>query len=135
MTILSSLKTLPLLAVLATGTGLIPTLALAGNHNDEPHKAKANKHNQQQNNRYTRANHRNNSVNHQGKKRHFAGQNQSRRVVHNRDYRGHRHTHNRYYQQPVSHRSYVQQPHFLSRNGLRLMLGLHSDNIDIVFHD
>jgi len=50
-------------------------------------------------------------------------------------YRGHQHVHNRYCQRTTSHRFYVQQPYFLSHNGLRLMLGLHSDNLDIVFHD
>ena len=140
MTILSTLKTLPLLAVLAAATGLAPSLAIAGNHNTEPHKAqhsqhRANKHEQKHNKRHARANHRNQHVNHSGKKHHYNRHHQSRRVVHNRHYRSHKHVHNRYCQHPTSYRSYVQQPYFLSRNGLRLMLGLHTDNIDIVFHD
>jgi len=140
MTILSTLKTLPLLAVLATGTGLAPTLATAGNHNAETHRAqqsqhKANKHNRQHRERHAHTNHRSHHADHRQKKRHFAKHHQPRRVVHSRHYREHKHVHNRYCQHPVSYRYYSPQPHFLSHNGLRLMLGLHTDNLDIVFHD
>ena len=140
MTIFSSLKTLPLLAVLAAGIGSAPSLAIASNHNAETHKShntqhksKNNRYGYQHNNRHARANHRNQNVNHSRKKHHYNKHHKSHRVVHNYHYRGHEH--NRYCQHPTSYRSYVQQPYFLSRNGLRLMLGLHTDNIDIVFHD
>jgi len=140
MTILSTLKTLPLLAVLAVGTSVVPSLAVAGNHNAEPHKTqrsqhKANKHNRQHKERHAHANHRNQHVDHPRDRRHFKKHHQPRRVVHNRHYRGHKHVHNRYCHHPVSYRSYSHQPHFLSHSGLRLMLGLHTDNLDIVFHD
>ena len=140
MTIFSKLKTLSLLALVAAGTSLAPSLATAGNYNAEPHKAqhsqqKAKKHGQHKNKRYARTDHRNQHVNHPRKKRHFNKHHQLKRVVHDRHYRAHKHEHNRYCQHPTSHRSYAHQSHFLSRNGLRLMLGLHSDNFDIVFHD
>jgi len=142
MTIFSSLKTLPLIAILAAGIGLAPSLASAGTHNAESHKSqrtqhktKNNRHGYQNNNRHAQTNHRNRHAMHSGQKQRINKHNKSRHVVHNRHYRGNNHAHNRYCRHPISYLSNVQQPYFLSRNGLRLMLGLHTDNIDFVFHD
>jgi len=153
MTILTPLKTLPLLAVLATGfaAGLTPGLALAGNHQGAQHKEQraergnANRHEQKQRGQYSgerreQANRHNNPPakhqrdNQYRENRYYTSRYQPRRVVVNNH--GRRHAHNRYYQHPVNPRAYAYQPHRpFNLHGLRLMLGLYSDNVDIVLHD
>lgn len=137
MTIFSSLKTLPLLAALTAGIALIPAFAIAGNHHAEAynsqhtqHKTRTEKH-AYQDKRHAQTNYRNPRAMHSGQRRHANKYHKRHRVIHNREYRRYKHAH----EYPAHYRSYAQQAYFPARSGLRLMLGLHTDNLDIVFRD
>jgi len=129
MTILSPLKALPLLAVLAAGFS--PGLALAEKHDGAKYNG------QQHSERRAHSNRRDSqSVDHRRVQRNNNRHYEPRRIVHNRHYVEQKHVHSRYCQHHTNSRSYAYQPQrFISRNALGIMLGIHSDNFDIVFHD
>ncbi len=160
MNMIASFKTWPLLAALVTGFTLAPTLSMAGNNNERDKHAqqRADQHNAQQ--RGQRNGHRNDqrngrhpeqrhdqrheqrgdqhrpNVNHYNANRshpghgHHPGRDQYRdrhhpHINHHYDRHGHRHT--------IVHNSY-RRPIYVPAYP-RLMIGLHSDNVDIIFRD
>jgi len=150
----TSLKTLPLLAVLAVGMSLSPSISIAGKGDHGKHKEKyshnsghkSGKAHHRDNHRVNKQayrshgnSHRNNrghgSKDHHGSRhghyKHHAynkHDNHGRGYVYNHAHGGHGHTsyivNDYYYREPY----YVLDP-------LRFMIGLHTDNLDIIFSD
>ena len=154
MNMIARFKTWPLLAALVTGFTLAPTLSMAGNNNERDKHAqhsqqRGDKHHAQQ--RGHRNDHRNDRHPQQREQRrdqhrphvtHY-GTNRSHPVhghhpghVVYRD-RHHTHSHHPYarhgHRHTIVHNSY-RRPIYVPAYP-RLMIGLHSDNLDIIFRD
>jgi len=129
---LTSIKTLPLLAVFATGLVLSPTLAMADDddrghskhrYSQENHQARgyANKHGNRHGERHNGSRHYNKHYGHRD------GYAHNKHYYRRDDHRGHRHSTyivNDYYDNDY----YLLDP-------LRFMIGLHTNNVDIIFRD
>ena len=139
MNIISNLKKLPLLGVLAAALALAPTLSVAEGNNQGRH----NGHSYQQgNNSHNRAQHKGNKReqgnrhyrNHQQRDNHHNGHRHSGRhqVVHNYN----RHTYNRH-DHGYSNHSHRDRHHrrFLNLHNLGVVFGLHTDKLDIYVRD
>ncbi|MGB5397645.1 MAG: hypothetical protein WBN96_10895 [Gammaproteobacteria bacterium] len=138
MKLLTTLKTLPLAGVVALGLALVPAVSMAdkGDRGDKGHYS-------QQGGKSFKADKRshNDRGNHYGhtKKGHDKyAYNRGGRHQYGHDRRGHGHVHS--YGHPVHNHTttvvhdYGHQ-HYLGLGNLRFMLGLHTDNVDIIFRD
>lgn len=162
MNMIARFRTWPLLAALVTGFTLAPTLSMAGNNNERDKHAQHSQHRGDQHHAQSRG-HRNGQYNGQHNDRHPQQREQrheQRRDQHrphvthygtNRSYPGHRHhpghlvyrdrhhqhRHGNYarhgHRHTIVHNNY-RQPIYLPAYP-RLMIGLHSDNFDIIFRD
>jgi len=143
---LTTLKTLPLAGVVALGLALMPAVSMAdkGDRDNKGHysqksgksyKADKRSHNDR-GNRYghTKKGHDKHAYNRGG--RHHYGN------AYGHDKRGHGHGHGHAHSvgHPVHNHTttvvhdYGHQ-HYLGLGNLRFMLGLHTDNVDIIFRD
>ena len=133
---LSTLKTLPLAAVMAMGLSLTPAITLA----DDGDRGRHKEHHGQQKEKPRHYNHghqhrdydRHESRNHPKWKRHEL-KHVIKHDIRNRDH------HEHYHRQPRDQR-YIIVPdyghqHYLGLNDLRFIFGLHTDNVDIIFRD
>jgi len=154
MNINTPLKTLPLLAVLAVGLVLSPTLSMAGNGDRGHHKEKyshdigkshskghnkvqhrSNKHSVKTHGKSHKDNHSHRSERHYSKGHghynkhaYYKRGHHKHGYDHHKHYRGHSHTH------------YIVNDHYYSDglfdlDNLRFMIGLHTNNLDITFRD
>ena len=140
MNIKSTLKTLPLLGILATSITLSPGLVYAENNqrahqNDTKHVRKASDNKHDYSNRHVH----NEQYRHNESKSHKHNQH---RMAHSHDWKvkhkhnhrhdGHRHYDDRYIRNYGN--SHVLQ-HHLQTDRLRFIFGIHSDNFDIYIRD
>ncbi len=129
MKTLSTLKTLPLVGLLAMGLALVPTVSMADKNDHgrgedkmyQQHDGGKSHHNEHRDYRYHV------DSKHGGHKQVYVrGHNHYGRHVHKHV---HRHP-------PRGHTDYVVvHEHYDDYDPLRLMLGLHFDNIDIIYRD
>jgi len=140
---ITSLKALPIIAALTVGFALTPITAMAGNgergHHKSEYSRSSGKHHDK--GHYRRDKHANRSHGshqsrsigrHYNKHRdnHYTGHHDYRRYNYGHHYprRGHNTTH--YVVNDYGHRG-----HYSGFDQLRFMIGLHTDNVDISFHD
>ncbi|MDH5472945.1 MAG: hypothetical protein OEY61_08820 [Gammaproteobacteria bacterium] len=138
MNILSTLKMLPLLGIVATSITLSPGLVYAENNhrmqqNDTRHERIANDNRHADSHRHGHnEGYRHNEAKRHKRKEHRIAHSHDWRVKHNHRHDGHRHYVDSYIRDYGN--SYLLQ-HYLQTNQLRFMLGIHSDNFDIVIRD
>ena len=136
MKLSTTLKTLPLVGVLALGLALAPTTSMA-DKGDRGHKDryshdggksfKGGKHDKRGHGYgHTKKGH--DKHGHDRHSRHQLGH------AYGHDIRGHRHGHSGHSHSTHVVHDYGHQ-HYLGLGNLRFMLGLHTDNIDIIFRD
>lgn len=149
MKIRQTLKNLPVIGVLALGLALSPNLVMAdhgdrGKHKSQYSQDSGKTHKKTRKNDkprkvhvYDRHGHKKARKNHHG--RHFArhdSHKHNRHYGHRGDYRhGHRHGHRAH-----NHSHYVTNHHdhhdrYVDFDNLRFMIGLHTDNLDIILRE
>ena len=134
MKLLTTLKTLPLVSILALGLALAPTASMAdkgdrgqkdrySQHGGKTFKADKRGHKDRGHGYgHTRKGHDKHSYDRHGSHgRHQVG--------HAHGYGHDRHSHNNYIVRDYGHQ------HYSGLGNLRFMLGLHTDNVDIIFRD
>jgi hypothetical protein len=140
----TTLKNLPLLALLTAGLVLSPTMVMAG-HGDNSHsKAQYSQNDRQSHSKghkYNNKKHdKSHGKNHKGNYRISSKRHYSKGPGHYGDYkRGHhnyRHDHHRH----QHHTTYIVNDHHYDDysyrlDPLRFMIGLHTNNVDIIFRD
>jgi hypothetical protein len=147
MNIISKLKTLPIVGALAIGLALSPALSMADNGNHGSHKKqysqntgkshdkhyRADKHKEPRKivHSYDKRGHKKASRSHYGKpyghdKGHVHYKRDKHR--HNHNHRGHSHTH-------YVVNDYGYRDHFIDFDDLRFMIGLNTNNVDIIVRD
>ena len=143
---LNSLKTLPLIAALAIGLALWPTLSMADKGDRGGHKNKYSQDNRQSHSKGDK--HRNSHSN----KGHYKSRDNSHKSNHgysskHRYNKGHGHHNDHVYYKRKHHAghrdhhtTYIVNDHHYSDysyglDPLRFMIGLHTDNVDIIFRD
>ena len=152
MNLSRTLKTLPLIGVLAMGLALTPAISMADDDNRGRHKdryshdagkshKKAHKQGHRAHKKEWKREHRSygkhhghkytDKHKHGWKKRHgkhYGHKHSHRDTRHSHSHRGHRHEH-------VVVRDYGHHDHYLDFDDLRFVFGLHTDNVDIIFRD
>lgn len=152
MNLSRTLKTLPLIGVLAMGLALTPAISMADDDNRGRHKdryshdagkshKKAHKQDHRAHKKEWKRDHRSygkhhghkyaDKHKHGWKKRHgkhYGHKHSHRDTRHSHSHRGHRHEH-------VVVRDYGHHDHYLGFDDLRFVFGLHTDNVDIIFRD
>lgn len=139
MNIFTTLKTLPLLAVLTVGLILSPTLSMAGNGEHGQHKAKYSQNAGKSHSKsHNKGNYRSNKHSYKTHGKRYKGNHSHRSERHHRkhdyykrghyDHRGHRHTN-------YIVKDHYYPEHFIGLDHLRFMIGLHTDILDITLHD
>ena len=143
MKTLNTLKTLPLIGALAVGMALAPTVSMADDDNHGRGKERVYQKHDGGKGHYrdgARSDHRD-------KGRYERGHNQhkgiARGAVRELKHGGHKHVYNSHYKhghkhhdQGHRHADYViVHDHYRDYDPFRLMLGLHFDNIDIIYRD
>lgn len=147
MNIRSTIKTLPLIGVLALGLVLSPMTAMAdqsdrGSHKGQYSHDNSKKHNKAHKNarphkvhEYDRRGHK-----HAGNKHYDKRYSRHNKHSNNKHFRhSHRDKH-RHGSRRHSHSYYVvndhrHHDHYIDFDDLRFMIGLHTDNFDIIFRD
>lgn len=153
MNIKSTLKTLPIIGVIALGLAITPAYAIADNNgrsharDHDSHKTfkKSNKSHKKTDRGERRHNvhaydaygHKNMRKSHRNK--HYRGHDIHKHKKHNRHQHGNRHWH-KHGHTGHTHSYYVvndydQHGHYDGFDRLRFMIGLHTDNVDIIFRD
>jgi len=142
----SLLKTLPVISMLVTGLSLSPAIVYAdkdhGNNKSKysherghsNHKKDSRKHNKYAHNDRGRSHSKHNKKRHSHKPKHHKNNWRGYRPEHR--YSRHDHHDHRSHRQPV----YIVNDHhyndrYIGLDRLRFMLGIHTDNFDISFHD
>ncbi len=132
MHITTSLKTLPLIALLALGTALGPTSAQADEKHryQREHSGEYRDHGKRH--KSERRAHRATRVHHG----HSGSHHHSRRHAYRHDYHAERH-HGHRHREVVTVYDYRPRhhPHFAGFDRLGFMIGLHTGNIDLVIRD
>lgn len=146
MNIIARFQTWPLLAALVTGFTLAPTISMAGNNNERDRHAQHSQHRgdqrhgrqpeqREQRHEQRRDQHRPHVTHYGTNRSHPVHGHHPGHVVY-RD-RHHQHRHGNYarhgHRHTIVHNRY-RQPIYLPAYP-RLMIGLHSDNLDIIFRD
>jgi len=151
MNIIKNLKTLPLLGTLALSILITPGLSAAsdkdrGRHNNQysQYERHTNNHGQQRQHRRHHNDHRQQHAHrgreHHGHNHHYRAPvarvfNHSSQRRHGHAH-GNRHTHRHGHNAHHTHTSRAYHPrHWLNMNNLRLMLGVHTDNFDLILRD
>jgi len=147
MNTLSTLKTLPLIALLAMGLALSPAISMADNDKrDRGHDRVSTRHDG------GKGHHRDGGKSHRRDKGHFdrghgysKGHKSGHKRVHSYNkghgHKHHGHTHKVYrpHRHGHGHADHVvvnnHYDHLSEYDRVRLMLGLHFDNIDIIYRD
>ena len=146
---LTSLKTLPLISVLAIGLVLSPTLSMADNGDRGRHKTQYSDSGQSHSKGHKRSNKHSNKAHY---KSHGKSHKENYRHSSKHHYtkgRGHHNAHANYkrgfnnhhdHHRGDHHTSYVVNDHHYSDysyglDPLRFMIGLHTNNFDIIFRD
>lgn len=150
MKINTPLNTLPLLAVLAVTLFLSPALSLADNGNSGHHKEKHSHHGGKSGRKsYNMGQHRSNQHSYKthGKSHknnhsyrpelHYSNGHgrghHNKRVFYKRGHQNHVHRGYSHINYAVNNHDY--NDHFYALDPLRFMIGIHSDNLDIILHD
>lgn len=149
MNIITTLKTLPLLAVVTVGLVLSPTLSMAGNGDHGQHKAKyshdaGKSHSKNHNKGKYRGNkhsYKTHGQSHKGKHSRRSERHSSKGHGHHRKHDYYKRGHNDHYDhRGHSHTNYIVNDHYYPDNiigldHLRFMIGLHNDILDITFRN
>ena len=157
MNITSTLKTLPLVGVIALGLAILPATSIAGDGDRGKHKTQyTTSTGKSHDGRHDKGSHRGDK-----RKNHNGGYVANSFDRHHYDKRGHKHKpnrhnhtghvrHNNYHRHgdhghshvytDHSHTNYVihdhdHRDHYVGLDNLRFMFGLHADNFDIIFRD
>ncbi len=130
------LKKLSLLGLLATSIVLTPGIALA-DRGDRDHSRKNYSHDDRRSHS-NRDDYRPSGKRHQGYERYGSVHNRSRGHGHHKNHANYKHRydgrrHNNYTTYVVNDRYYASD--FYIRDPLRFMIGLHTNNIDIILRD
>ena len=131
MKTLSTLKTLPLVGLLALGVALAPVAAQAGpaKHSDDRASSMHDGGKDQRNYGHYKA-----KKHHVHKSAHVRAHNHYR--GHGHKHHGHKHHGHKHHRHGHRHADYVVvQDHHDDYDPFRLMLGLHFDNIDVIYRD
>ena len=158
MNLSKTLKTLPLIGALAMGLALTPAISNAdddkrgrdkdryshdaGKSHKKAHKQAHRAHKKEWKREHVRDHRRDhrdyrkkhghkhvNSHKHGWKKRH------GKHYGHRHTHHGHRHGHRGHRHEHVVVRDYDYHDHYVDFDDLRFMIGLHTDNVDIIFRD
>jgi hypothetical protein len=141
MKTIKTLKTLPLIGALAVGMALAPAVSMADNDNRGRGKDRVyQKHDG------GKGHHRDAARSHNRGKGHYArGHNQHKSAAKHHKHGGHKHAYNRHYKRGHKHHGHghghshsdyvIVHDHYRDYDPFRLMLGLHLDNIDIIYRD
>ena len=149
MNTISPLKAMPIIAALAIGLALAPTASMADNGNRGNHKGQSSQdYSRSHSKADSKKQHRRDKREH-GSKRHNVNRHDrhSNKTVtrnyygkphkyrNNHKHYGHDHHRNNHsYTNYVVH-DYVDRDRYVGFDDLRFMIGLHSDNFDIIFRD
>ena len=147
---LTSLKTLPLISVLAIGLALSPTLSMADNGDRGRHKTQYSfdggqshsKGHKRSNTHSNKRHYKSHGKSHESKHGYRSKHHYNKGHGHHNDhahYKRDRHNH-RYDNHRGQHTTYIVNDHHYSDysyglDPLRFMIGLHTNNFDIIFRD
>ena len=141
----NTLKTLPIIGVLAMGLALAPATSMAGNGDRGHHKSgyskSSGKHHDKGHYRSGKHAYRKHDRGHKRNLGHHLDRHYSTRYGnrHDKHYRGHSHGHHYDHRgHATTHyvvNEYPYRDHYIGLDHLRFMIGLHTDNFDITFRD
>ena len=134
MKTLSTLKTLPLIGLLAMGLALVPAVSMADD--DGRGRGKDKTHQTYDGGKSHHGEHHDSHYGKGHKHPYVRGHNKHVRHVHRPGHKHHSHKHHSHKHHGHRHTDYVvvHDRHY-DYDPFRLMLGLHFDNIDIIYRD
>ncbi len=139
-----TLKNIPLLALLTAGLVLSPTMVMAGHGDNRHSKGQYSQNDRQSHSKGHKQNvkkhYKSHGKSHKGNygissKRHY-----SKGYGHSNDYKRGHHNYRHDYHRDQHHTTYIVNDHHYDDysyglDPLRFMIGLHTNNVDIIFRD